>query len=637
MPARLARSAAAFAAALFVASSAAHAQMRVANWNVTNYTGASSRDTAFQTAIYGTYEGRSMRPDVLIGEEFVSEGAVEHFRTLLNTAPGSPADWAAAPFVDGPDTDTAFFYRTSRVKLLQETVVYNAATGGGVIPRNIMRYDISPLGYATGNAPVLAVYGAHMKSGSAQDDRDRRLAETTRIRQDAQALPAGCFFLLGGDFNVQNSTEADYQQLVGSQSNNLGRFFDPIHSPGTWNNNSAFRFIHTQDPMGAGGMDDRHDQILVCSSLVDGSGFDYVGTPSIPYSTTTWNDPSHSYRAWGNDGTSYNNPLTVAGNTMVGPLIAQALRDSTGNSNPNVTGGHLPVFLDLLVPPQMNLSTTSINFGDVAQGAAATGQFAVTNGVDTGVWPSGVALLRYTPTPPVGYSTAAGPFSLTGGQTRTHTVTLSTSTAGVYDGTLTILSQTPGIANAAIQLHARVLPPTTAVIDRALPDGTLVQIRDAVITASFPDFFYMENTDRASGIRVQKAQHGLGAVRVAVIGALHTSSDGERYVEATDLTPGEGAEVRPLGISGGTARSLPGCIGLLVRAWGRVTGSAGSEITLEDGSGVAVNAALPAGVSVPATGAWVEVTGACSCVKDSAGLRARVLLRSAQDLRVISE
>ncbi len=28
---------------------------------------------------------------------------------------------------------------------------------------------------------------------------------------------------------------------------------------------SAYRFIHTQDPSGAGGMDDRHDQILVCA------------------------------------------------------------------------------------------------------------------------------------------------------------------------------------------------------------------------------------------------------------------------------------------------------------------------------------------------------------------------------------
>ena len=69
-------------------------------------------------------------------------------------------------------------------------------------------------------------------------------------------------------------------------------------------------------------------------STFDAAVPDYVGNPAIPYSTTTWDDPNHSYRSWGNDGTSFNVSLTIAGNQMVGETIAQALVDSA------LGGGH---------------------------------------------------------------------------------------------------------------------------------------------------------------------------------------------------------------------------------------------------------------------------------------------------------
>jgi len=55
----------------------ASAQLRIANWNVTNY--SSGRVSAFQTAIYGVFQGRSMAPDVLIGQEFLSAAGVNAF------------------------------------------------------------------------------------------------------------------------------------------------------------------------------------------------------------------------------------------------------------------------------------------------------------------------------------------------------------------------------------------------------------------------------------------------------------------------------------------------------------------------------------------------------------------------------
>jgi hypothetical protein len=211
-------------------------------------------------------------------------------------------------------------------------------------PRHVMRYDVR-LMRESSDLTRLAIYSVHMKAGSDPDDQARRLVEAQAIRGDAELLPPGWHFVLGGDFNIQSSTQAAYGELVGWKPNNNGRFFDPISTPGSWNNNFAFRFVHTQDPSGAGGMDDRHDQILISAGLIDGAGPDYIGDPAVPYSTTTWNDPVHSYRNWGNDGSSYNQNLTVTGNQMVGAMIAQALVDSAPG------GGHLPVFLDLRVPP----------------------------------------------------------------------------------------------------------------------------------------------------------------------------------------------------------------------------------------------------------------------------------------------
>lgn len=322
-------------------------EVRVATWNVTNY--SSGRVSAFQTALYGEYLGRSFAPDLLVGQEFLSQSGVNNFLNILNTAPGSPGDWAAATFVNGPDTDSAFFYRTSVAQMatdLDPDGVTIVATGGYAPnhPRHIMRYDVR-VGVGTSGEAVIAIYSSHMKSGTDGDDKARRLLEAQRIRDDAQTLPADWHFILGGDFNIQSSSQSAYQELIGSQVNNNGRFFDPIARPGSWNNNSLFAAIHTQDPAGAGGMDDRHDQVLLSASLVDGFFLDYIGNPSSPFNLSTWNDPQHSYRCWGNDGTSYNTSLRISGNGMVGATIAQALVSSAAG------GGHLPVYLDLLVPP----------------------------------------------------------------------------------------------------------------------------------------------------------------------------------------------------------------------------------------------------------------------------------------------
>jgi hypothetical protein len=443
--------------ALVLLDAPAGAQLRVATWNVSNYSDTlpSPRDPAFIAALYGVFEGRSLAPDVLIGQEFVSAASVTAFRSLLNAAPGSPGDWAAAPYVPGPDTNNAFFYRTGKVEFLGVTTI---STGGmsPSPPRNTERYDIRPRGYGAG--ATLACYSSHMKSGSGADDRARRLTEAQRIRANAETLPPAWSFLLAADLNIPASGEAAYQALVSPSPSPAGQLFDPIMTPGSWNNNFAFRFVHTQAPGGnaatTGGMDDRFDQILLSARLIDGAGFEYIGNPALAYSTTTWNDPNHSYRAWGNDGSSFNQSLTINGNQIVGPTIAQALVDST---NGDSAGGHLPVFLDLRVPAKVD-APVEIDFGTVPPGSVAQAVLTITNVGDVPLWTAaGIADLRYSLAATAGFSVPPGPFAEPpGGGGNEHAVTLSTGTPGPVSGTITITSDDPDSPVRAVNLRAVV-------------------------------------------------------------------------------------------------------------------------------------------------------------------------------------
>ncbi|MDX9912023.1 MAG: GC-type dockerin domain-anchored protein [Phycisphaerales bacterium] len=422
--------------------------LRVVTWNITNYSGGRIAD--IQNVVYGQFEGRSMSPDAILVQEVLSQSAVNDMLSALNTAPGSPGDWAAAPFINGNDTDNAFFYRTSKAQLDLASVI---ATGSGPPnhPRDVNRYDITLTGY-DGAPGKIFMYCSHMKAGSASDDQARRLLEAQRIRDNAETLPPQSNFLFGADTNIQTSGQAAYVELVGSQSNNTGRFFDPISTPGSWNNNSAYRFVHTQDPIGAGGMDDRHDQLLISATLFDGNGIDYIGQQSIPYSTTTWNDPNHSYRVWGNDGTSFDSTLRTTGNTMVGPSIAQSIQVCAAG------GGHIPVYLDLRVPSVLDADTV-IDFGDVALNSLASLDLSVANAGNVALWgASGVATLSYTLNAPAPFSVASGPHTdAAGGSGNTHAITLDTSSVGDFERTLTIGSNDPFHQVAQVTLRANVI------------------------------------------------------------------------------------------------------------------------------------------------------------------------------------
>lgn len=452
-------------AAVFLASAAsADDGLRVAAWNISNYSGG--RVTELSNSFYAEFEGRSMSPDVLVCQEILSQAAANGLLSILNTAPGSPGDWAAGPFVNGLDSDNALFYRTTRASFLGMTTLPADGTSGA--PRDVNRYDLAIVGYAAPSTQ-LAIYSTHMKAGSGSSDQFRRLIEARKIRDDAETLDPAINIVVAGDFNIQSSFQSAYTELTGFQSDNNGRFADPVATPGSWNNNSAFRFVHTQDPSGAGGMDDRHDQILVDPALGDGAGLEYRGVFAQPYSTTTWNDPDHSYRCWGNDGSSFDFSLTVVGNEMVGPTIAQSLRTVAGG------GGHLPVFLDLNVPGKIAASTT-IDLGPLPFGSIASGSLDAGNGGDIALWGlTGIGPIAYTLEADPEITVPAGPFADdAGGTLNAHPFEANIATdpaGGAVSGEIRVLSDDPDQPVLVVLVTGTVVG--CSVADLALPLGTL--------------------------------------------------------------------------------------------------------------------------------------------------------------------
>lgn len=430
----------------------ATAQLRIAQWNVTNYRGG--RFPEFQTSIYGEFSGRSMRPDILAVQEFYTSAGHADFLTMLNTAPNSPGDWAAAPWIaPGADSTTAFYYRTSKIDFLGVTRYRTSNGNTSEPPRDLMRYDVRLKGF---NSPktVLAIYNNHFKSSTGSANEARRLKEAQYYRTNAESLDPDWNVLMCADLNIQDSGQAAYVELTGSKTNNLGRLFDPINTPGNWENTSAFRIVHTQEPSTQ--MDSRHDQILLEGSFYDGGGLEYIGNRNIPYSTTTWDDPNHSYRCWGNDGTTFDTVMKTTGNTMVGPTIASALI-TTVNGN-----GHLPVFLDVKVPASAAVPDLEVDFGLIDQGASAIAPVSIVHSGNVGLWNlAGISNLNYTISATGGVTPPGGVLVATPGQLRTHTLSLNTSTPGIRSGTITFTTDAPDQPSIMIPWRAVVVPKIT--------------------------------------------------------------------------------------------------------------------------------------------------------------------------------
>ena len=92
--------------------------VRMMNHNVLNWGGVSgvARVPYMQSIM------RNVQPDLVVSQELADQGGVDlYLNSVLNFR--EPGQWQAAPFLEGPDTDSGLFYKTSKWTFLDLVVV----------------------------------------------------------------------------------------------------------------------------------------------------------------------------------------------------------------------------------------------------------------------------------------------------------------------------------------------------------------------------------------------------------------------------------------------------------------------------------------------------------------------------------
>jgi hypothetical protein len=286
--------------------------VRVMNYNLLNYP---STDTSLRNPEFRAIMAATM-PDILVTEEVASQAGVNIF--LNNVLNAALSGYSAAQFIDGPDSDNALFYRTSKFEFISNKRIKTDL-------RDINEFKLRHL--LSGD--TIRIYAVHLKSSDLAADEAQRASEIDSLRKVTDLLPQGTSFLVCGDFNIYNSNEQCYIKLKQVNAGVYGHVIDPLNLTGTWKNSSYAQY-HTQSPRVrsfgggvTGGMDDRFDLILYSSDLASPGGVDYV---------------SGSLVAYGNDGNHYNDSINRPPNNAVGQSLANSLHNASD---------HIPVYVTI--------------------------------------------------------------------------------------------------------------------------------------------------------------------------------------------------------------------------------------------------------------------------------------------------
>ncbi len=331
--------------AMVVAAGPTRAQVRVVTYNVANGSGVGNTieprtgmDLVLAAMGNESTAGIARPIDILLLQEVDDvTTTVQDFLDIMNTLYG-PGTYARGTVLNASTValHQGVIYNTNTVSLLDELAF--GTSSGSKAARQPMRYEFRPVGYDS--TADFYVYNSHYKANTEAASQARRLYEAEIIRDNADALGQGQHIIYGGDYNVQSSTEASYQELLTPGN---GQAFDPINAPGTWHNDTTFAGIHTQSPhdgsagLVSSGMDDRLDFLLTSGEVLDNEGFSYIpGT----------------YHAFGNNGTTYNQAINAPSNTY--PLTSAEL-DALAH-----VSDHLPVVADFQLPAIMQVTVDPI-------------------------------------------------------------------------------------------------------------------------------------------------------------------------------------------------------------------------------------------------------------------------------------
>jgi hypothetical protein len=387
----------------------AQAQLRIVTYNTATgnvapgvQTARAGADIILKSIGEETINGIARPIDVLllqeqfstdVGDDQFDDVATQSFVDLMNTIYGTPQvptpyargyiD-AATSTLNGDAGGPGIVYNTQTIELVEE--LRFGEVSGTEQARSTLRYQLRPVGYDS-NANFY-VYNSHYKSGSSSDDQDRRNIEATSIRTDpmfgSDLLGPGAHALFVGDYNMSSSNEDAFQTLI---SLGEGQASDPLNRLGSWGSNATFAEIHTQAPclsncggLTTGGMDDRYDFQLMTGEFLDGVGYSYIG-PTVPGMSGT----THSYRAFGNGGNTFNQSINNRNEsnqiTNIYPFngvtsyTAEQILDALAT-----VSDHLPVVADFQLPDApSNPELVAAKWTFEASQPAATNEATISN------------------------------------------------------------------------------------------------------------------------------------------------------------------------------------------------------------------------------------------------------------------
>ena len=478
------------AAALLSAPAITAAQVRIVNWNTLdgpNSTGDLNFRTVFQAIGTTAANGVARRPDVIALQEQDAD-STSNLAALLNSLYGTSTYVAVQP-AGQPATDRlGFVYDSSLVTPVGSATL---VPSGGTRPH--LRAQFRPVGY-TSPAATFTAYSSHLNATSS----GTRSIETTALRANLDALGAGAHAISMGDYNIDASSETSYVNLTGVGTG-PGRMFDPLSRPGTWNNNPAFADIHTQSTRVAqigggasGGMDDRFDFQLASGPMMDGEGMSYIGP------TASGTAPAHSYRAFGNDGNTFNGNINDPQNTSQPPAVLTALFNASD---------HLPVVADYQLPARMGASIGAVP-SRVIIGAAVPVNVTVTNTAPVSV-AIGADELDYS---------VQGSGAVAGGAAGIATATLAGNVHA-----LSISTTSPGVASGTVSVNSS---------SQAAQDASFAQaVSTTVLAHARPSF---SAADQQTSATIDFGIWARGTGTVTSNGAVHNLPDASGFTAGLD-------------------------------------------------------------------------------------------------------
>lgn len=274
-----------------------------------------------------------LEPDVLVLNEMGNNpaDAIKIVNRCLNVDGVTKYNMASFAGSSGSSLANALYYNTEMFGVESVERIANDVSGGSLV----RLIDVFHLYYNHENLALgadttyVTVFAAHLKAGSSSSDKAQRAEATEAVMEYISDNNITGNYVIVGDFNVQSSSEASFQNLI----NGAEAFVDPINRLGGWNNNSQFADVHTQSTRSSsngchsgGGLDDRYDFILVSEDANDGND----NMEAIP----------SSYWAVANDGNHFNESINFPANNSVPQDVLTAIYENSD---------HLPVQLDFVM------------------------------------------------------------------------------------------------------------------------------------------------------------------------------------------------------------------------------------------------------------------------------------------------